>query len=132
MNQQVARGNAPNAPRVLLTLGKEQIQTTDVRYEILDREVNRLALLMEQLVDSSRVDTNTGSTTSNTQLGNKTQDEKDGLQLAVTASSMVDSCQNLLRLTSELQNSYLFYDYKKIEEAQSQYLTKLKNEQSQM
>ncbi|KAG2373151.1 hypothetical protein C9374_008055 [Naegleria lovaniensis] len=136
MNQ--PRPAAANQPKPgqgispLANLGKEQLAITDMRYEILDREINRLGLLMEQLVDASRVmDPNPIST----KYVNKTQNEKDELQLSVTAASMADACQNLLRLTSDLQNSYLFFDFDRIEKTQANYLIYLEkqnnSEQSQ-
>ncbi|KAF0982955.1 hypothetical protein FDP41_010934 [Naegleria fowleri] len=109
----------------MANLGKEQLAITDMRYELLDREINRLGLLMEQLVDASRVmDPNPIST----KYVNKTQNEKDELQLSVTAASMVDACQNLLRLTSDLQNSYLFFDFDRIENTQANYLSYLEKQ----
>ncbi|KAL9645300.1 hypothetical protein ABK040_002500 [Willaertia magna] len=99
-------------------LGKEQQLQTDSKYEILDKEINRLASLMEQLIDSSKVMDGI-SNNGIMKLINKTQNEKDSLQLSVVSSSMIDAGQNLLRLISDLKNQYLFFDYERIKSYQS-------------
>ena len=106
-------------------LGKDLFSLTDSRYEVLDRETTRLASLMEQLIDSSRVMDSLGSTN---KYANKTQNEKDELQLSVTASSMVDACQNLLRLISDVEASYLFLDFNRINDTQQASLKKIQDQ----
>jgi hypothetical protein len=46
----------------------------------------------------------------------KTQSEKDALQIAVCAADIVQSCEGLLQLTSDLKTAYILYDYERLSE----------------
>ncbi|KAL0481829.1 mediator of RNA polymerase II transcription subunit 22 [Acrasis kona] len=121
------------------TLGKDIQQTSQIRFELLDQETNKLIDLFGSLVEASKVRTmndddigekkrqkkkdrkgrgrdkkSEAIDLEDVTVDKKTENEKDALQIAVCSSEIVHSCETLLQLTAELKRQYLLFDFERL------------------